>query len=94
MTKISVEHKHGEYHIKLEGHATGSSEVCAGLSAISLTLLGYLEYKNVKIIRFEQRDGYLDVVFKGRKARAAYDMAVCGYWLMSQDYPEYCDVYL
>lgn len=94
MTKISVGQKRGVYHIKLEGHATGSSEVCAGLSAISFTLLGYLEHINAKIIRYEQRDGYLDVVFKGRKARAAYDMAVCGYWLMSQDYPEYCDVYL
>ena len=90
MTKISVSDG-DEYRVMLEGHATGSEIVCAGLSAISLTLAGYLESIDVEVIKFEECDGFVEIIWRGGvEARCAYDMARCGYWLMSREYPEYC----
>ena len=90
MTKITLEKVKGAYHVKLEGHATGSQEACAAISALGCTLIGYLDHINAKVIKFDEWDGHLDVVFKGRRAGVVFDIISCGLWLMSRDYPEYC----
>lgn len=92
MTKIKLEKKGRAYRVKLDGHAKGSEAVCAGLSAIACTLIGYLDHVNAKIIRFDEWDGYLDITFKGRRARVIFDMISCGLYLMARDYPEYCRI--
>ena len=90
MTAITLKKGLGVYSVKCEGHATGSREVCAAISAISMTLRGYLEELGCKILKDEIGDGYFEVVFKGRGAKAAYNMAACGYRLLARDYPQYC----
>ncbi len=90
MTRIRLEKRGSAYRVKLDGHATGSEIVCAGISAIASTLIGYLDHINAKIIKFDEWDGYLDVTFKGRRARVIFDIISCGLYLMARDYPEYC----
>ena len=90
MTSITLKKSLGVYSVKCEGHATGSREVCAAISAVSMTLRGYLEELGCRIIKDEIKDGYFEVAFRGWGAGAAYDMAACGYRLLARDYPEYC----
>ena len=43
MTHVTVESGSGRYAITAEGHASGSPEACAGVSAILCALAGWLE---------------------------------------------------
>ena len=95
MTTITVSKKGRRYSVKCEGHATGSNEVCAAISAISLGLALYISAENIKINHSRVADGFFELIFTGsKKAQHAYDMAVVCYRALGEEYPEYCGVYI
>lgn len=67
------------FTLAVRGHATGSEEVCAGVSAIVYALAGWAENYAEADVRTELESGDALVTFRGgSEAEAAFDMAVIG----------------
>ena len=81
MTRVTLKSDDGRYSVVCEGHATGSVEVCAAVSTLVYTLLGYL--KNADGVAVENEliaDGYTEIEFTGGKsARVAYELISIGF---------------
>ncbi len=81
------------YLVMVTGHAAGSPEACAGVSAIVYALAGYLENARrgglvkVKEMRLDSGDARLEWLGQP-KTRAAFDMAVVGLAQIAEKYPE------
>lgn len=90
MTRISTAVKGNRFTIRAVGHATGSVEVCAGVSAILYALAGYLINAPVKVhaLRLESGEALLD--FEG--GGEAFQMAVIGLAQMGERFPGYLQV--
>lgn len=83
----------GRYRLRAKGHATGSSEVCAAVSALVYALGGYL-------LALERSDGALESALRldsgdaeieaagGEAVRAAFHMAEAGLRQLARKYPE------
>lgn len=102
MTQVYIESK-GERHIlSAKGHATGSSEVCAGVSGILYALAGWLknaiaepERHRVEAHRWRiwEADVLLDIS-GDETVEAAFDMATVGLLQIESQYPDYISVEL
>lgn len=82
MTNIILEKNDNTYRIEAEGHAEGSTTVCAAISAIIYTVLGYLENfeEGAQIIRSQIADGFALIEFEGGEvARAIFDLTCIGF---------------
>ena len=94
MTTVYLEHEGGTFAIHARGHATGSPEVCAAVSALMYTLAGWL--KQHPEIGGIQRldDGDASVVFFDRSdaAKTAFELADVGFRQLAASYPEYISV--
>lgn len=67
------------FMLSSKGHATGSEEVCAGVSAIIYALAGWAENFATEDVKIELESGDALIVFRGgTEAEAAFDMAVIG----------------
>ena len=79
-----------------EGHATGAAEVCAAVSTLVYTLLGYL--KNAADVVVENEviaDGYAEIEFSGGEcARAAYELICIGFLQLEQSSAKFIEIYL
>lgn len=80
--------------LELEGHASGSEAVCAGVSAIVGALAGYLANHGdgmtvQPVVVLE--DGYacLMVRHPDLRQQTAFDMAEIGLLQIAEQYPEY-----
>lgn len=85
MTNIVLESNNNTYHIEAEGHAEGSNTVCAAISAIIYTVLGYLENfeDGAQLIHSQIADGYALIEFEGGEvARAIFDLVCVGFLQM------------
>ena len=81
------------YYLCCEGHATGSQDVCAAVSAIVSSLAGYLE--NVE--GWSDRcldDGYAEIVFDTVSERVvgAWEMAVFGLKQLAHTFGDFVHV--
>jgi len=88
MTRVYAERSGNRCILSAKGHATGSVEVCAAISAIVYALAGYLMNHDIKISeqRMEEADVLLD--FSGDEcAAAAFEVAVIGLAQIGQQYP-------
>ena len=85
------------YEIKVRGHATGSVEVCAAISALCYTLAGWLDVhsdlcdnKHITL-----KDANADITFEvipsadTDKLDTAYEMFLCGMEMIAKSYPEF-----
>ncbi len=98
MTTITIESgkKGGTY--SFEGHA-GDKSVCAGISALFYTALGYAEHNN-KSISYEYAEypkkgsGYISFEAKGsrQKAKDLMDFLEIGLRQIELGYPAHCQV--
>lgn len=99
MTKIDITISEPRYAIVLDGHATGSPEVCSGISALIYSLVGFLDnneellfLKSVKL----DRPGWGYVMFEledpSPKVKGAWEMLIIGLLQIQNTYPDYCDV--
>ena len=94
MTQVLARREGNRCYLSATGHATGSVEVCAGVSAILYSLAGYLENAamarelEISVLRLESGDAVIEFEADGQ-AREAYEMAVIGLIQMAQMYPQY-----
>lgn len=79
-----------------EGHATGSVEVCAAVSTLVYTLLGYLKNADgVAVENAELADGYAEIEFSGGEcARVAYELICIGFLQLAMAKGELIEVSL
>lgn len=85
----------GQSHdLRICGHADysvhGDDIVCAGVSAITYTLLGYLlNSGDAQDIQHQTESGDCFITCHGgEKAEVAFDMAVTGYLMVANTYPD------
>ena len=81
MTRVTVNKDEGRYLIRCEGHAVGSAQVCAAVSTLIYTLLGYLKNAGDIIVESEEiADGYAEVEFTGGdSARVVFELIYIGF---------------
>lgn len=87
----------GNYHtLTVHGHAgyddTGRDIVCAGVSAISYALLGYLHHAGCVVADAKTESGDLGIACWG--GEAAFDMAMIGYLQIERQYPRNVEVHI
>lgn len=79
MIDVYAEKDHDCFLLVCKGHATGSEDVCAGVSAIVYALAGWAENYAESDVKTEFESGDALVTFRGgSEAEAAFDMAVIG----------------
>ena len=79
MVKVYAEKDGDLFTLAVKGHATGSEEVCAGVSAIVFALAGWVNEYAASDVKTELESGDALVTFRGEsEAEAAFDMAVIG----------------
>lgn len=73
MTHITVAHAAGRWRVRAEGHASGSPEACAGVSALLYALAGWLANAPEGVRRecVSLAPGAAELVFSGGPAAAA-----------------------
>jgi uncharacterized protein YsxB (DUF464 family) len=97
MTKVKVHLGKDRYFLTAEDHATGSEQVCAAVSAITLTLLGYVlnleQAGQAEICGKRAESGLFQLNAKGgEKCRAAFEMAAQGLLQLEGSFPQYISV--
>ena len=95
MTEIYAEKAGDLYTISAKGHAAGSSEVCAAVSAILYALAGYMENagESIDSILTSMDSGCAVISFRGgQAAEAVFDMAVIGLMQIEAACPKYIRV--
>lgn len=92
--------KDGDRHkLSVQGHAghgpPGGDIVCAGVSALSYALLGYLLQAECPVVEAKADSGDLLLICEdGEMVRGAFDMALMGYLQIAKKYPRNVDVYI
>ena len=88
-----------DYDLTIQGHAgysdAGNDIVCAGVSAIAYTLLGFLDNHSddIESISAQVKSGDLCIRCSGgEKVRLAYDMAMIGIQQIAMKYPRHVQV--
>ena len=92
MTRIAVTRRGRRWAFTAEGHATGSPEACAGVSALLCALGLWLESKPRGVRRgsFETAPGYARVRFTG--GGAAAECVAAGLRAIAEQYPAAVEV--
>ena len=80
--------------LELDGHASGSEAVCAGVSAIVGALAGYLvnhisDMASPPVIRLDSGKARIRVQHPDLRLQTAFDMAEIGLLQTAEQYPEY-----
>lgn len=98
---ITIDFHVGEnsYLLDIRGHAGyadhGNDIVCAGVSAIAFTLLGFLENHrdDTAYISAQPKSGDLKLRCRGgEKTALAFDMALIGFQQIAMKYPKHVQV--
>ena len=90
MINIKIEKKGDEYEIKAEGHAMfcpGNDIVCASVSCLFYTLLGFLGNCKGVCHSFEMKSGDAHILAKGDMEQA-FEMFVIGLLQIEKSYPD------
>lgn len=94
MTAVYARRHGNSFLIRAKGHATGSAEVCAAISALLYSLGGYLSnadtVSNVKL-RLESGDSEISFVGKN-EAFAVFMLCVIGFLQIEEANREYISV--
>lgn len=98
MIKINYFQNGNSHRLTVDGHAgysdRGNDIVCAAVSAISWTLIGYLMEEEADYTAAEAETGHLEVSCTGEKAEDAFSMAVLGYQQIEKKYPQCVEVHM
>lgn len=88
MTRIYACLEGGYCTLEAKGHATGASDVCAGVSAILYTLAGYLRNHDVDAtVKLEPGDAFIEFE-EDSATHTAFEMAVIGLVQIADSYPD------
>lgn len=92
MTKITLQEGGGKFRLTAAGHATGSREVCAAVSAIVYALANYLQTleleEGVKAEVFTMRLKSGDTILEaegGDEVRRAFELTAAGLARIAED---------
>lgn len=92
MVIAKIEEHGAERRIECKGHATGSEQVCAAISALMTALAGYLVNHNPQRINtIMLESGHNVIAFRG--AAAAFEMTKIGLMQLAQSYPKYICIF-
>ena len=101
MTKIEITKADPRYSILFDGHATGSAEVCAGISALMYSLEGYLRNHEQDLFLHSAKIddpgwGYISFELEDPSnfIRGAFDLVMVGLMQIAASYPDFCEVKL
>ena len=96
MICIRCQRRRGGYRLEIVGHAqhgpAGQDIVCAGVSAISWALLGYLDGRGLLEDAWADKGAMLLYIRSGDRAQAAIEMAMTGYQQLREKYPQNVEV--
>ncbi len=99
MIRVNYLREEDTHKLSVQGHAgydeTGRDIVCAGVSAISYALLGFLHDAGCGIGKAQTASGEM-IIECGRDVEidSAFDMAMIGYLQIAKKYPQCVDVYI
>lgn len=93
MTSIRYEKAEGQLSLAIEGHAgydqEGKDIVCAGISAIAYTLIGWLDHNGG---HYEVESGYVYAASpRTKEMEIAFDVTALGLEQIAHKYPQYVD---
>lgn len=93
MTQAYMEQSGKSYLMRLEGHATGRTDVCAAVSCIAVTLAGYAvnaqERAGVTIQALEMGDGKTLLQAQGdEQFKGAFEAAEVGLLQLQRQFPQ------
>lgn len=86
MTRVTLDDSDGVFRIVIEGHATGSTEVCAAVSCLAYTAAEYLDRHDDRKEVVDLTDGHGELVFRDK---ALYDIISTGLEMLADNFPEY-----
>lgn len=98
MVNVSFYHRDREHEMIACGHATGSPEICAAVSAIMTALAGWIENNRDHLdgkeaIFVDLQEGDTCILFTGDDcAEAAFSVAEIGIAQLANSFPEYVSV--
>ena len=97
MTQVYAEMEGGRCLLTLEGHATGSTEVCAAISCLVYALAGYLANAGrdgfAEVYTMDMEDGKVCLHCHGDdRVTAACEVAIIGLRQLEKQYPELVQV--
>lgn len=91
MTNVTIQSDGGRFRLSAAGHATGSKEVCAAVSAIVYALAGYLKNLEksgaVELRSFMLESGAAEIEAEGEAARAPFGVTAVGLMQVAARYP-------
>ena len=93
MVKGTIETRDGVHRIECNGHATGSEQVCAAVSALMYALIGFLgNQPDLDDVIYESKieSGHSLVAFKGYDE--AFEVVRIGLLQLAYSYPEYLKI--
>lgn len=89
MTHVYIEQDGDRYTICAKGHATGSTEMCAAVSALLYTLAGWLRNSDTETITARLDPGDACLMFRGAAdAQTAFDLMTVGFLQLAASSPE------
>lgn len=98
MTEVIHSRVDGEHILIVRGHAgygaSGADIVCAGLSAITYTLMGWLTNNEPRASMKDEPGLSIVISPETEKADTAFEMAVIGYMQIAAKYPNNVTVYI
>lgn len=90
-----------DHKLEVKGHAGysdhGNDIVCAGVSAITFTLLGFLDnhMDDIESISAQTKSGHACITCKGGDTTAiAFDMALIGLQQIAMKYPKHVTIHI
>ena len=94
MTRVTLKEDKGRYSMMCEGHAVGSPTVCAAVSTLVYTLLGWLKNADcVTVEREEIADGYAEIEFSGgASADTVFGFVYIGFLQLQASYGNFIEV--
>ena len=94
MTRVSLSKEGDRYSVMCEGHAVGSTTVCAAVSTLVYTLLGWLKNADcVTVEREEIADGYAEIKFSGgASADTVFGFVYIGFLQLQASYGNFIEV--
>ena len=90
MTNVYLERSGNRHTVMCQGHATGSTEVCAAVSCLVCTLANWLQMSHAEVLEERIKDADALLCFKG--AETSFDMVCVGFLLLENAHSEYITV--
>lgn len=98
MIDIRYQRRRGGHRLEIMGHAehgpAGRDIVCAGVSAISWALLGYLDGRGLLEDAWADKGAMRLDIREEDRAQAALEMAMTGYQQLREKYPQNVGIHI